>query len=35
VLSAVVAPSLSWPSGADVAGGILEGHLDLLKAVDG
>jgi hypothetical protein len=29
------APALSWPSGADVAGGILEGILDFLKAVDG
>jgi hypothetical protein len=35
VLSAVVAPSLSWPSGKDVAGGILEGRFDFLKAVGG
>jgi hypothetical protein len=31
VLSAVVEPALSWPSGADVAGGILEGRLDSAK----
>jgi hypothetical protein len=35
VTIALAVPLLSWLSGADVAGGILEGRLDFLKAVDG
>jgi hypothetical protein len=35
VTIALAALALSWPSGADVAGGILEGRFDFLKAVDG